>query len=178
MPHFSRPLREVGLFLFRRHESSSSMPSSHSPGRDRLHHKHSHGNCSRGLGRPFLLSHPRGRFDIGVKIPAPSASLRAGSVSPKNGETRTGHPRGPSAHEVPLFIGVPRPSRGLCERAGNLISRAFLFAERQKKSSPDHIVRKEFGGVPTGLISYFIELTPDLRPGLSYAAPSGLGAVG
>jgi hypothetical protein len=29
-----------------------------------------------GAGPAFLLSHPRGRLDIGVKIPAPSASLR------------------------------------------------------------------------------------------------------
>ena len=29
--------------------------------------------------------------------------------------------------------------------------------------------------VPTGLGSFFIELTPDLRPGLSYVVPSGLG---
>lgn len=28
--------------------------------------------------------------------------------------------------------------------------------------------------VPTGLGSYFFELTPDLRPGLSYVAPLGL----
>ena len=34
-----------------------------------------------------------------------------------------------------------------------------------------------FSVVPTGLGSPFIGLTPDLRPGLSYAAPSGLRRI-
>jgi hypothetical protein len=46
------------------------------------------GCCPRGLHFPKEL-----RYCVQIKIPAPSASLRAGSVSPKNGETRTGHPQ-------------------------------------------------------------------------------------
>ena len=46
-------------------------------------------------GLYFLAKVARPRTMIKeVKIPAPSAPLRAGSVSAKNADTRTGHPSG------------------------------------------------------------------------------------
>jgi hypothetical protein len=48
-----------------------------------------------GPGLYFLAKEARPRTMIKeVKIPAPSAPLRAGSVSAKNADTRTGHPSG------------------------------------------------------------------------------------
>src|SRR5205807_7633346 len=58
VPHFSRPLREVGLFSFRPLESSSSIRSSHSRERDRFRRKRRHGNCSSATARGLHQSAP------------------------------------------------------------------------------------------------------------------------
>src|ERR1700688_2152423 len=62
-------------------------------------HTNSHPSKSATGGAAGVIRH----HQVKIKIPAPSTPLRAGSVSPKNGETRTGHPLAPTAADPSTF---------------------------------------------------------------------------